>query len=95
MALPATRDDLKSIHKEILSFLWTKTVSAETVQKRRLVARKRLAPSFGNGSLQIQHTEETEEGLRIKLIQKHHWKLEQVNNTKFTQIIKRLLCQIG
>jgi hypothetical protein len=40
MALPVTGEDLEPFHKEILSFLWTKIVNAETSQKRKLVARK-------------------------------------------------------
>jgi hypothetical protein len=39
-AFPATNEDLQPPHKEILSFLWTKIINAETFQIRRLVARK-------------------------------------------------------
>jgi hypothetical protein len=62
-------------------------VNAETLQKRRLVARKRLSASFGMSGLQIQLPEETAEGLQINLIQKYHQKFEQGNYTKFTQLI--------
>jgi hypothetical protein len=40
MALPSTDEDFQPLDKEILSFLSTKIVKAETFQKRRLVARK-------------------------------------------------------
>jgi hypothetical protein len=70
MALPVTEQDLQPLTKEILSFLWTRTVDSETVQKRRLVASKRLAASFHKGGLQIQQPGEKAEGLRVNLIQK-------------------------
>jgi hypothetical protein len=46
MALPTMAKDLEPLHKEILSFLWTRTANTETIQKRRLVASKRIAASF-------------------------------------------------
>jgi hypothetical protein len=58
------------------------------------VARKWLSGSFGIGGVQIQHPEETSEGLRIKLIQKDHWKFKQGNFTKFTQLNGGLLNQV-
>ncbi len=53
MALLATEKNLDPIYKEILYFLWTRTIDSETIQKRRLVASKRLAASFDKGGLQI------------------------------------------
>jgi hypothetical protein len=38
VALLVTGDDLRLLYKEICSFLWTKTVNAEALKKRRLVA---------------------------------------------------------
>jgi hypothetical protein len=40
MALPATEENLVSLHKEILSLLWKQAVDSETIQKRCLVASK-------------------------------------------------------
>jgi hypothetical protein len=53
MALLATEKDLDPLCKEILSFLWTRTIDSETIQKRRLVASKRLSASFDKCGLQI------------------------------------------
>jgi hypothetical protein len=77
--------------KEILSFLWTKTVN-KTFQKRRLVAKnKKLSASFGMGSLQIQHTEKTAEGLHINQVQKYFGKINQGVTTKPTHILESML----
>ncbi len=71
MALPASEEDLQPLYKEIKSFLWTQSENGTTVQKRRLVATKRLSASFDKGGLQIPHPSETAEGLRLNLIQKY------------------------
>ncbi|RPH76440.1 MAG: reverse transcriptase family protein, partial [Planctomycetaceae bacterium] len=93
MALPATEDALAPLYKEVLSFLWTKTVDGETIPKRRLVAAKRLSASFEKGGLQIQHPKETAEGLRLNLIQKYFRRMVQENSTHFTRIIESILQQ--
>jgi hypothetical protein len=69
MALPAREADLQPLYKEIKSFLWTRTENDTMIQKRRLVAAKRLSASFDKGGLQIQHPEETAAGLRLILLQ--------------------------
>ncbi len=93
IALPISEQELQPLNKEILSFLWTRTVDSETVQKRRLVAKKRLSASFHKGGLQIQNPTETAEGLRINLIQKCFKKIAMGTESKFTQIVERLLTQ--
>jgi hypothetical protein len=93
MALPATEQDLQPLTKEIISCLWTRTVDSETVQKRRLVASKRLAASFHKGGLQIQQPVEMAEGLRIHLIQKCYKKITAGDGSKFTQILERILAK--
>jgi hypothetical protein len=95
MALPATEDDVDSLHKEILSFLWTRTTDSVTTQKRRLVAAKRLPASFDKGGLQIQHPKDTAAGLRLNLIQKYYKKIAAGQETMFTRIIEELLRQKG
>jgi hypothetical protein len=55
MALPNTEEDLVPLHKEILTFLSTRTIESEIVQKRQLVASKRLSVSLDKGELQIQY----------------------------------------
>jgi hypothetical protein len=92
MALPATEQELQPLDKEILSFLWTRTADSEIVQKRRLVASKRLSASFHEGGLQIQKPTETAEGLR-NLIRKCFKKITMDTDSKFTQILERLLTQ--
>jgi hypothetical protein len=91
MALPVAEEDLNTLHKEILSFLWTQTNDSNTVQKRRLVATKRLPASFDKGGLQIQHPSETAEGLRLNLIQKSFKKITAGNGNMFTRILEEML----
>jgi hypothetical protein len=93
MALPVAEEDLNTLHKEILSFLWTRTNDSNTIQKRRLVAAKRLPASFDKGGLQIQHPSETAEGLRLNLIQKAFKKITAGNGNVFTRILEEMLRQ--
>jgi hypothetical protein len=93
MALPVTEMDLNPLHREILSFLWTRIDDLDTIQKRRLIAAKRLPVSFEKGGLQIQHPSETAEGLRLKLIQKSFKKVAAGNGTMFTRILEEMLRQ--
>jgi hypothetical protein len=93
MALPVAEEDLNTLHKEMLSFLWTRTNDSNTVQKRRLVATKRLPASFDKGGLQIQHPSETAEGLRLNLIQKSFKKITAGNGNMFTRILEEMLRQ--
>ncbi len=93
MALPVTETELDPLHKEILSFLWTRSDNQETIQKRRLVAAKRLSASFDKGGLQIQHPMETAEGLRLNLIQKCFKRITEENGSTFTRILEEMLRQ--
>jgi hypothetical protein len=91
MALPATETDPQPLYKEIKSFLWTRTENDMTIQKRRLVAEKRLSASFDKGGLQIPHPEETAEGLRLNLLQKYYRKISNNQPTMFSRIITQIL----
>jgi hypothetical protein len=84
-----------NLSKDVLAFLWTRRESSETLQKRHLVAKKRLSASFGMGGLQIPHLEETAEELRINLIQKYLCKMVNGHDTKYTQLIGEILCREG
>ncbi len=95
MALPAREADLQPLYKEIKSFLWTRTESDTTIQKRRLVAAKRLSASFEKGGLQIQHPEETAEGLRLNLLQKYFRKINNNQMTVFSHLIMEILQRAG
>jgi hypothetical protein len=95
MSLPVAAADMEALHKEILSFLWTRSNNQETIQKRRLVAAKRLPASFDKGGLQIQHPSETAEGLRLNLIQKCFKRINIHNTSKFTDTIQEMLRQKG
>jgi hypothetical protein len=88
MALPATEKDHQPLYKEIKSFLWTRTENDSTIQKRHLVAAKRLSASFDKGGLQIPYPEETAKGLRLNLIQKYLQKINNDQHTKYTRIIE-------
>ncbi len=93
MALPVAEEDTDTLHKEVLSFLWTQTNDSDSIQQRRLVAEKRLAASFDRGGLQIQHPSETAEGLRLNLLQKILKKITAGNGTMFTRIMEEMLRQ--
>jgi hypothetical protein len=93
MALPITEAELSPLYKGILSFLWTRSDNQETIQKRRLVAAKRLSASFDKGGIQIQHPMETGEGLRLNLIQKCLKKITAENGSTFTRILEEMLRQ--
>jgi hypothetical protein len=95
MALPVTEEYLQPLYKEIKSFLWTRTENGTTIQKRRLVAAKRLSASFGKGGLQIPHPNETAEGLRLNMIQKYYRKISNNQPSIFTNIIERILTDSG
>jgi hypothetical protein len=95
MVLPAKETDLQHLYKEIKSFLWTRTENDTMIQKRRLVAAKRLSASFDKGGLQIQHPEETAEGLRLNLIQKYYRKINNNQTTIFSRIIMQILQEAG
>jgi hypothetical protein len=70
MALPVEPQHTESLFSEILRFLWTKQVDGRTTQKRRLVARKRIAAGLEMGGLGIPHPDEIIQGFRQNLIQK-------------------------
>jgi hypothetical protein len=93
MALPATEMDLNPLCREVLGFLWTRTSDSETIQKRRLVAAKRLSASFDKEGLQIQNPSETAAGLRLNLIKKCYKKITAANGTMFFRIVEEILTQ--
>ncbi len=91
--LKSADEDMTTLHKQVLSFLWTPTNDSNTIKKRRLVAAKRLPASFDKGGLQIQHPSETAEGLRLNLLQKILKKITAGNGTMFTRIVEEMLRQ--
>ncbi len=95
MALPVTEEDLQPLYKEIKSFLWTRTENEVTVQRRRLVAAKRLSASFDKGGLQFPHPSETAEGLRLSLIQKYFRKINNNQPSMYSRIIEQILRRSG
>jgi hypothetical protein len=95
MTLPATEQELAPLHKEILSFLWIQTLKSETIQKRCLVASKRLFASFNKGGLQIQHPQKVAEEHWLDLIPKYLHKLTTGNSIKFNRTLEHMLHQEG
>ncbi len=93
MELLVTEAELNPLHKEILSFLWTRSNNLETIQKRRLEAAKRLSASFDKGGLQIQHPSETAEGLQLNQRQKCFKRISAGNGSAFTRILEEMLRQ--
>ncbi len=65
------------------------------IQKRRLVAAKRLSASFDKGGLQIQLPEETAEGLQLNLLQKYFRKINNNQMTIFSCLILQILHGAG
>jgi hypothetical protein len=70
MALPVEPQHTESLFSEILRFLWTKQVDGQTTQKRRLVAKNRIAAGLEMGGLGIPHSDEIIQGFRQNLLQK-------------------------
>jgi hypothetical protein len=70
MALPVEPQHTESLFSEILCCLWTKQVDGRTTQKRRLVAKKRIAAGLEMGGLGIPHPDEIIQGFRQNLIRK-------------------------
>jgi hypothetical protein len=70
MALPVESQHTESPFSEILRFLWTKQVDGQTKQKRRLVAKTRIAAGLEMGGLGIPHPDEIIQGFRQNLLQK-------------------------
>ncbi len=70
MALPVEPQHTEPLFSEILRFLLTKQVDGQMTQKRRLVAKKRIAAGLEMGGLGIPHPDETIQGFRQNLIQK-------------------------
>ena len=70
MALPVLDEQADAIFNEILSFLWTRQVDVEQVQKRRIVAKNQISASIELGGLNIPHPRNVIKGLQMNLIQK-------------------------
>jgi hypothetical protein len=70
MALPVEPQHTEPLFSEILRFLWTKQVDGRIKQKRRLVAKNRLAAGLEMGGLGIPHPDEIIQGFRQNLIQR-------------------------
>ena len=70
MALPVDRSYTDELQKEIQKFLWTRQLEGQTKQKRRLVAKSRLAAGLEMGGLGILSPENTVQGFQQNLIQK-------------------------
>jgi hypothetical protein len=68
MALPTLKNQGDALQKEVLSFLWTRQVDGNTVWKRRLVAKNRMAASHSMGGMQVQHPAEYAGSLQLNLI---------------------------
>jgi hypothetical protein len=70
MVLPVQQSTLLELDKEIRDFLWTKQSQGETVQKRRRVAKNRLAADLHLGGLNVPTFQTLAEGFRLNLLQR-------------------------
>jgi len=70
MVLPIQKSTLLELDKEVRDFLWTKQCQGETVQKRRRVAKNRLAADFHLGGLNVPTFQTLAEGFRLNLLQR-------------------------
>jgi len=70
MVLPVQKSTLLELDKEIRDFLWTKQCQGETVQKRRRVAKNRLAADYHLGGLNVPSFQTLAEGFRLNLLQR-------------------------
>ena len=55
MSIPIPTPTLDDIEKEILTFQWTKQQEGVTIEKRKLVSKKRVFSSIEVGGLQVNH----------------------------------------
>jgi hypothetical protein len=70
MALLVESQHMEQLFSEILRFLWTKQMDGRTIQKRRLVAKKRISAWLKMRGLGIPHPDETIKGFQQNLLQK-------------------------
>jgi hypothetical protein len=91
MALPTLKNQGDALQKEVLSFLWTRQVDGNTVGKRRLVAKNRIAASHSMGGLQVQHPAEHAGSLQLNLIQKIY---QDTRNNQRKSILLSLLSEL-
>jgi len=91
MALPTLKNQGDALQKEVLSFLWTRQVDGNTVGKRRLVAKDRIAASHSMGGLQVQHPAEHAGSLQLNLIQKIY---HDTRNNQRKSILPLLLSEL-
>ena len=95
MALPIFNQQIQQTFDEILSFLWTKQVDGNTVNKRRLVSKNRIPASLEMGGLQIPHPSQTIQGLQQNMLQKIHRKERFDDFSHLSQILNGLLVSLG
>lgn len=98
MALPFTQTQLEVLDKEVRSFFWTKQQDGHTVQKRRLVAKKRIPADYSVGGLKVPLLETTAKSFRLNLLQKIYKKTLHPTHfppTILPHIIKQLLQVTG
>jgi len=91
MALPVDRSFTDELQKEIQKFLWPRQLDGQTKQKRRLVARGRLAAGLEMGGLGIQPPENTVQGFQQNLIQKLYKKINDPQGSLLPDILSKLL----
>jgi hypothetical protein len=68
MALPVDKSYTDDLQQKIIKFLWTRQLEGQKKQKRRLVAKNRLAAGLEMGGLSIQTVENTVQGFQQNLI---------------------------
>jgi hypothetical protein len=96
MSLPIDKTYTDILDKEVLPFLWTRQQDGQTVQKRRLVAKKRLAAVLEMGGLGIQSLEHTVQGFQQNLTQKIYKRGRQANtDSMLHNILDRLISRMN
>ena len=83
-------DRVEFLFDEIMSFLWTRQVEGVQQQKRRLVAKNRIAASIELGGLNIPHPCNVIKGLQMNLEQKIFWK-EMIDLENDTNLLQEVL----
>jgi hypothetical protein len=93
MALPHVEESGRHPPKgsTVLSFLWTRQVDGNTLGKRRLVAKDRIAASHSMGELQVQHPAEHAGSLQLNLIQRIY---HDTRNNQRQSILPSLLGEL-
>ena len=77
-----------------MKVLWMKKVQREVQNKRKMVAKKILAPGYEYGGLQMQQSESIAEGLSLNILQRIYNQVVEGNANFIAQYYEALTREI-